>query len=128
MNETVREWIAKAEGDYCTAGREFAVTERPNYDAVCYHAQQCIEKLMKGLLIHYGVVPPWVHDLTELHRLLAPRCPEWACDVEELRFLSQGGVGFRYPGESADREEASEAFGICTKVRGKLLSLFEGAP
>ncbi|MBI2190739.1 MAG: HEPN domain-containing protein [Planctomycetes bacterium] len=56
MNETVREWIAKAQGDYATASRELQVKENPNFDAVCYHAEQCVEKLMKGLLIHLGAV------------------------------------------------------------------------
>jgi HEPN domain-containing protein len=45
MNDVVQEWVSKAEGDYRTANREFAVTDEPNFDAVCYHAQQCIEKL-----------------------------------------------------------------------------------
>jgi HEPN domain-containing protein len=44
MNPLTLEWIEKAEGDFATATREFAVTEKPNYDAVCYHAQQCAEK------------------------------------------------------------------------------------
>ena len=48
MNDTVKEWIQKAEKDYATATRELAALEQPNYDAVCFHAQQCIEKLMKG--------------------------------------------------------------------------------
>ncbi|WP_245393721.1 hypothetical protein [Allomeiothermus silvanus] len=38
MNDVVQEWVSKAEGDYRTANREFAVTDEPNYDAVCYHA------------------------------------------------------------------------------------------
>ena len=52
MNATVREWITKAEADYWTASRELQVSERPNYDAVCFHAQQCIEKLTKEVLFH----------------------------------------------------------------------------
>lgn len=57
MNETVREWIAKAEGDFRTAQRELAATEAPNYDAVAFHAQQCIEKLLKALLILKSLTP-----------------------------------------------------------------------
>ena len=40
MSDVLEEWIAKAEGDFVTASRELAATDRPNYDAVCYHAQQ----------------------------------------------------------------------------------------
>jgi hypothetical protein len=32
-------------------------------------------------------------------------------------------VAFRYPGESADREEAAHALDIASRLRGKLLSL-----
>ncbi len=57
MNATVKEWVDKAEKDFATARRELQVQEDPNFDAVCFHAQQSIEKLMKGLLIHLGVTP-----------------------------------------------------------------------
>ena len=57
MNDTVKEWIDRAERDLATAGRELAAVEQPNYDAVCFHAQQCIEKLMKALLIHLELSP-----------------------------------------------------------------------
>jgi HEPN domain-containing protein len=124
MNETVSEWFRKAEADYATAGRELHVKEDPNYDAVCYHAEQCVEKLMKGLLIHLGVVPPKNHDVANLGRLLTPVCPEWSWPMEELRFLTRAAVDFRYPGEFADSEEASTAFDIATRPREKLLTLF----
>jgi len=47
--ETI-EWIGKAEGDIRTSQREFSVNEHPNYDAVCFHAQQCAEKYLKAQL------------------------------------------------------------------------------
>lgn len=125
MNATVREWVEKAEKDFATARRELQAVEDPNYDAVCFHAQQCIEKLMKGLLIHLGVVPTKIHDLAYLEQLLAPVCPQWSWPVEELRFLTRAAVAFRYPGESADQEEATQALGIATRLREKLLSLFQ---
>jgi HEPN domain-containing protein len=40
LNETVKEWIAKAEGDLSVASRERRVRKSPNWDAVCFHAQQ----------------------------------------------------------------------------------------
>ena len=70
MNEIVNEWIVKAEADFHTASRERAVEEWPNYDAVCFHAQQCVEKYMKAILIAKEVTPPRTHDLVELHRLI----------------------------------------------------------
>jgi HEPN domain-containing protein len=51
MNDTTREWFTKAEADCRTAERELAALEAPNFDAVCFHAQQCVEKTMKGILL-----------------------------------------------------------------------------
>jgi len=123
MKGTAKEWTAKAEADYSTAARELKATDSPNFDAVCFHAQQCAEKWMKALLIHLGIVPPRTHDLTELDRLLAPVCPQWSWPVQELRFLTRAAVDFRYPGESADRAEAAESLDIATRLRAKLRAL-----
>jgi HEPN domain-containing protein len=68
MSGTVNEWTAKADADFSTATRE--VADPPNFDAVCFRAQQCAEKLMKALLIHLDTVPPRTHDLREPDRLL----------------------------------------------------------
>jgi HEPN domain-containing protein len=128
MNATVREWVAKAEADLATAGRELAVQDTPNHDAVCFHAQQAIEKLIKGLLIHLGVVPPRTHDLVHLHRLLEEHCPSWCWDTRELRFLSRAAVDFRYPGEAADYSEAVRAHELALRMRDSLRRLFGPTP
>ena len=75
MNQTVREWRDKAQADFATARRELDATESPNYDAVCFHAQQSVEKLMRGLLIHLGAEAPRTHDLAYLDSLLRPLWP-----------------------------------------------------
>jgi len=124
MNATIREWLGKAEKDFATARRELQVAEDPNFDAVCFHAQQSIEKLMKALLIQRGVVPGKTHDLAYLDQLLGQVCLGWSWPLEELRFLSRAAVAFRYPGESADREEAALSIDTATRLREKLLSFF----
>jgi HEPN domain-containing protein len=127
MNATVKEWIQKAEKDYATARRELQATEEQNFDAVCFHAQQCIEKLMKGLLIHQGITPVRTHDLSYIDQTLSTACSDWSWPREDLRFLTRAAVEFRYPGEAADQEEANLAFDIATKIRQKLLSLFHSS-
>jgi HEPN domain-containing protein len=128
MNATVREWVAKAEGDYRTAERELHPTGEPNFDAVCFHAEQCAEKLIKALLIHLGITPPRGHDLAALDRLLAPVCPGWSWPLAELRLLTRAAVDFRYPGDSADEKEATDAFEIGPRLRAKLLPYFGITP
>jgi HEPN domain-containing protein len=122
-NETVQEWIAKAEGDFTVACREMRARKSPNYDAVCFHCQQCVEKLMKGLLIQLGVTPPKTHMLLVLDEMLGPACSGWQWPADELRFLSGAAVFLRYPGESAGRQEAKEALAIAKRARERLLGL-----
>jgi len=98
MNATVSEWIAKAEGDYRTAERELQPAGTPNFDAVCFHAEQGVEKLMKALLIHRGVTPPRTPSLTILSTLITSQDNGWSWPTEELNFLSRAAVDFRYPG------------------------------
>jgi HEPN domain-containing protein len=109
MNTIINEWIEKGEADYRTAEREFIAQDGFNYDAVCFHAQQCIEKLMKALLINFNISPPRTHDLTTLQQLLPPTFDKEIIKTQNLRFLSSVSVSFRYPGESADRIDAEEA-------------------
>ena len=50
MNELVKEWVNKAEGDYHSALRDYRARKFPNYDAAGFHAQQCAEKYLKAIL------------------------------------------------------------------------------
>jgi len=126
MNDTTREWFTKAESDHRTAARELAAQDGPNYDAVCFHAQQCVEKPMKGILLSRGIVPPRTHDLVELAKLVHGVHPTWSAPLGDLRFLVRAAVVYRYPGESADRAEAEEALAICTRLKDSLLALRGG--
>ncbi|HBC87261.1 MAG TPA: DNA-binding protein [Lentisphaeria bacterium] len=121
MNQIVAEWILKADGDFNTAAREMAATDNPNYDAVCFHSQQCIEKLLKAFLIKKNIIPPKIHDLAELCRMIEKTSHGWIPPpVNDLNFLSRAAVDFRYPGESADKEEAEGALTICSRLRPEI--------
>jgi HEPN domain-containing protein len=123
MNEVVREWIAKAEGDLLTAERELKAADRPNFDAVCFHAAQAIEKLIKAALIQAETTPPKTHDLLRLSRLLMRKVPSWSADKDELRFLTRAAVQYRYPGESATQPDAERAVEIAGRLRLELMSV-----
>ncbi len=58
MKPVTAEWVEKAEGDFATAGRELRAAPAPNFDAACFHAQQCAEKYLKACLIEAGHVLP----------------------------------------------------------------------
>jgi HEPN domain-containing protein len=120
MSEQVDDWIDKAEGDYRTATRELNAPESPNFDAVCFHAQQCAEQLIKALIVKHGETPPKIHDLRQLDRLLKKCGIDLQESNERLRRLSMSAVFSRYPGDSADKSVATTALQICTELRSKL--------
>ena len=107
---------------YLTASREVCANP-PNYDAVCFHAQQCIEKLLKAILIAEGKMPPRTHDLTVLDSMLRSVQPDWHWPIESLRLLSQAAITFRYPSESAGPEEAKAALDVCYSMKDHLLEI-----
>lgn len=125
MNDVIREWMEKAEGDYLTAMREIAVQQQHNYDAVCFHAQQCIEKLFKALLILHRISPGRTHNLIYLSQQLEEVLPDWTTDIKDLQTLTHASVAFRYPGETAENIDAEEAMVIATRLRESLLFLLK---
>jgi len=110
MNDLAIEWIAKAEGDLSTAGRELRARRNPNYDAACFHAQQAAEKYLKAFLQERAAYFPKIHNLIELLELCLPFDASFELCRDLLVRLDRYAVRYRYPGESADRGEARAAF------------------
>ena|SRR2546423_4182196 len=117
MNPITAEWITKAEGDFATAERELGVTVSPNYDAVCFHAQQCAEKYLKARLQESGVQFGKTHDLPTLLNLALSVESIWEALLTDMQTLSTYAVAYRYPGDSADKEDAEEALEKCRNFR-----------
>jgi len=117
MNQAVTEWVSKAEGDFLTAGRELRARKSPNYDAVCFHAQQCAEKYLKAILQENDKHIPKTHNLIELMLL----CEEIDSSFEMLRadlvIMERYSVHTRYPGEIAEKEDAKSAYAAAETVR-----------
>jgi HEPN domain-containing protein len=120
MKPLTREWVDKAEGDFITAQRELRARKAPNYDASCFHAQQCAEKYLKARLQEEGIAFSRTHDLATLLGLLLPVEPSWAVTRSDLDRLTSFAVEFRYPGTSADKAMARSAVAICRDVRHRV--------
>lgn len=116
----VPEWMAKAEGDW--EALEILLTrDSPGLrDAVVFHAQQCVEKLLKARLIQLGQTVDKIHDLAALSRQLEAVDRQWSWDDEELADLSSGAVLARYPGFETSVEEQAELVEIASRVRRAL--------
>ncbi|MCH8540755.1 MAG: HEPN domain-containing protein [Opitutales bacterium] len=128
MNALIQEWIEKAESDFATATRERRVRKSPNFDAVCFHAQQCIEKYLKAILVTHQKPFQKTHDLEFLLTEILTIYPSLEASREDFQLLTQYAVHYRYPGESADKEEANEAMTVAKRVRKELRFLMNLPP
>ena len=98
------------------------------YDAVCFHAQQCAEKYLKARLQEADTAFGRTHNLSALLDMPLPLEPLWETLRPHLQALTAFGVDFRYPGESADKEEAREALKYCAAVRKQVRSSLGAKP
>ena len=117
MKPITSEWIDKAEADLATAQREIDALDNPNYDAVCFHTQQRAEKYLKACLQEADISFRKTHDLSELLDSALSLDPTLESLRPDLNSLSAFAVEYRYPGESAEIDEAREALERCRKVR-----------
>jgi len=117
MKPLTLEWVQKAEADYITARREYFAEELPNYDAACFHAQQCAEKYLKARLVEANIAFGKTHDLSAILLLILPIEPLWEFMRDDLGSLTDRAVEVRYPGMCADAEDAKSAIEITQKVR-----------
>ena len=117
MRVEAAEWVEKADGDWHTAGRELRATEFPNYDAVCFHAQQCAEKYLKALLTEQDIRFPKMHHLPTLLDFLVPVCPEAEMSRADLSSLAPFAVDLRYPGGKVNLQTADAAWRTCGRIR-----------
>lgn len=113
----VRRWITKAEDDFAAAG-QLLDSGSQLFSIVAFHAQQCVEKYLKAVLVLEAVAFPRTHDLVLLRTLL----PRWRAQdfgTVALERLTRYSVEERYPGDAppVTHAEASEALAIAAAAR-----------
>jgi HEPN domain-containing protein len=112
----LKSWIAYAEEDY-SAAKTLLALKKPLLGAACFHAQQCVEKYLKALLILKDVDFPKTHDLPTLNTLCNQKGILTGFDPQLLTDLTKYAVQARYPGSQPTREETKEAIEITKTVR-----------
>jgi HEPN domain-containing protein len=114
----VREWLRKADHDLTAAVHTLTLGEACPTDTVCFHAQQCVEKYIKALLVFRGTAFPKTHEIAVIRALLPPKLrPKLAAKVQER--LTEYATVLRYPGGGPDvpLAEARQAVAIARRVR-----------
>ena len=90
---------------------------------MAFHAQQCVEKLLKARLIQLGQMVDKIHDLAALSRQLEGADKRWRWDGDELSELTAGAVLARYPGFETSAEEQTELVQKARTLREALMKL-----
>jgi HEPN domain-containing protein len=124
MKQSTLEWINKAEGDFFTAQMAYGARKHPNYDATCFHTQQCAEKYLKARLEEAGQAIPRTHNLYALLTLILLLEPGWQVLTTALNTLSNFAVAYRYPGITATKADARNAMQHCRTVRNIIRQTF----
>jgi HEPN domain-containing protein len=116
----ILQWVEKAEHDLTTASYTLRLRANCPTDTVCFHAQQCVEKYLKALLVLNNVEFGRTHHISALLTLLPPSIRPEMTPEEQERF-TEYAVTTRYPGDydPITREEAKQAVQIARRVRNQ---------
>ena len=122
IDDYIRKWIIKADNDFKIAVHELAQPENEMVtDAICFHCQQSVEKLLKAYLVSKNIDFGKTHNLEYLLEL----CKKQDTIFENINVgnLSFYAVEVRYPDEfyNPSVEEAKECFRIASIVRDSMM-------
>ena len=118
MREADR-WLGFARQDLRIA--ELAMNEGL-YNQVCFHSEQCVEKVLKAWLAEKGKRIPRTHSMADLLTLIPA---DVVADMaEEILLLDRFYIPTRYPDALPgsledglpDKDEAQEALALATRV------------
>lgn len=122
ITEYVKNWLQRADDDLKLIE---IVLKEPSFspNPLCFHAQQSVEKYLKGFLAHNDLHARKIHDL----EALVGDCAKIDKSFEELqndaRFLNQFYIESRYPDDYTQfsPDKAKEAYEIAIKIKNFVL-------
>ena len=89
----------------------------------CFHAQQAVEKYLKGFLAFREETILHIHNLEELYRFCIKFEPNWSFTEEDLTELTPYAVQLRYDFEFwPDQETAEQALHLAEQVQLEVLA------
>ncbi|OHD83637.1 HEPN domain-containing protein [Sulfuricurvum sp. RIFCSPLOWO2_12_FULL_43_24] len=120
MRTLHNEWIEFAKKDYYALkkldGDEYLT------NIVLFHAQQCIEKLFKGIIEESGADVPRIHNTKKLYELIADSI-DHPVDLDDLLYIDSVYIESRYPasfgllpGGQPTLKESKKAIAIVEKI------------
>ncbi len=94
--DIIREWVAKAENDLKNAVHTLTMGQDCPTDTVAFHAQQCVEKYLKAILLSEAIPFPKTHSIRALMALL-PKPVHVSLDGASQDRLTAYATVMRYP-------------------------------
>ena len=98
-DKILKEWMEFARMDFLTVKHLYEHMYPKPLEIICYHCQQTVEKLLKGVLISRGVTIKKTHDLGLLAEMLQEYTEVDEKYLEMCDDLTPYGVKIRYPQE-----------------------------
>ena len=121
----VREWIVKADHDLTAATQILKLGKAAPTEAVGFHAQQCVEKYLKAILVYRSISFAKIHLIPAL-MVLVPRRYRPVLDAAMQVELTRYATVTRYPASGPDisltaaRKAVATARRVRREVRQKL--------
>jgi HEPN domain-containing protein len=110
-------WLQRAEADFATAEREFATPDHPNFEAVCFHAQQCALRYLKARLHETNLPYPNTTHLMVLLEVCLELEPDWVTFRDHLRMLNNASLHLQDPEVQPDVHLAEESLELVRAFR-----------
>ena len=116
MDKEWLDWLEIAESDL-----KSAIVLLNNIDILpcisIYHSHQCIEKLLKALLLKNDIQIPKIHNLNILLKMTLDFIPEIQASENKITVLNSLMPLLRYPtGDTLTKEEAKESIIVANTV------------
>jgi HEPN domain-containing protein len=90
-------WFEKARRDYEIAYKLLEDQNYPYIPEALYHAQQSVEKSLKGFLVFHGIRPDRTHNLVVLLDACMLINPKFNILMQHARDLTDFAIKTRYP-------------------------------
>lgn len=91
-----KKWLEFAEEDYRLLEYLWKSSGK-FYRSICFHGQQYVEKVLKGIIERTGEIPPRIHDVNVLNQKCQKSGIKIPLNVTEILFLSSVYIDTRYP-------------------------------
>lgn len=114
----LREWVQKADNDLTAARQIQKLGKSAPTDTICFHAQQCVEKYLKAILVNQSIPFSKTHDIDVLMNLIPPK-QRPSITFKECQEFATYAVVARYPmaGLTISPRQARSAVAAARRIR-----------